>query len=174
MTGVTRNLPVVYLKPGEMHYTDQPTLVITVLGSCLSVTMHSSRLNVGGICHVLLPSCEKQKLCKTSCADKFKYVDCAVRHMVNLFERLGAERSELKVKYFGGADMFIRNTEKPAPMSVGRQNSIIAEKIIKAEGLRVVSKDVGGPRGRKILFYSHSGEVLLKRLTHVNDPDIRW
>jgi chemotaxis protein CheD len=30
--------------------------------------------------------------------------------------------------------------------------------------MKITASDLGGPRGRKIFFYSHTGEVLLKRL----------
>lgn len=36
---------------------------------------------------------------------------------------------------------------------------------MKSEGLTLITRDVGGIQGRKIFFYTHTGEVLLKRLT---------
>ena len=69
------------------------------------------------------------------------------------------------MKCFGGADMFSRPIEKSGLLSVGRQNSETADEVLKSEGLTLVTRDVGGLQGRKILFYTHTGEVLMKRLT---------
>jgi len=166
MTRTGEELPIVHLKAGEMHYADRPTLVVTVLGSCLSVILYNRRLGIGGICHGMLPSCGNQKTCRGDCTEKFRYVDCAIREMVKSFDRLGVKRSELEVKCFGGADMFSRPIEKSGILSVGRQNAETAEEVMKSEGLTLITRDVGGLQGRKILFYTHTGEVLLKRLTN--------
>ncbi len=169
-----QHLPVLYLKAGEMHFTEQPALVITVLGSCLSVTMHDKHRGIGGICHGLLPACARKGRCLGNCLDGFRYVDCSIEHMIRLFCRAGARKSEIEVKCFGGADMFSRKIDKPGVVSVGRQNIVAAQAILKREGLKIVKQDVGGLRGRKIYFYTDTGEVLLKRLSRVDNPDIRW
>ena len=165
MTRTGEELPIIHLKAGEMHCADRPTLVVTVLGSCLSVILYNRRLGIGGICHGLLPSCGNRKTCSGDCTEKFRYVDCAIRQMVKIFERFGVKRSEIEVKCFGGADMFSRPIEKSGLLSVGRQNSETADEVMKSEGLTLITRDVGGLQGRKILFYTHTGEVLLKRLT---------
>jgi len=155
---------VIYLKAGEMYLSDKPALVVTVLGSCLSVTMYCRRLGLGGICHGMLPACGRRKTCDRSCPREFKYVDCSIRKMVKLFERMGARRDEIEVKCFGGSDMFQRPVERPGLITVGRQNTKTAGQIIKHEGLTLVTHDTGGNRGRKLFFYTHTGEVLVKRL----------
>jgi chemotaxis protein CheD len=165
---------VVYLKPAEMHVTDLPTLVVTVLGSCLSVTMYNRRKKLGGICHGLLPRCPSQTTCAQGCTESFKFVDCSIRHMVKQFDQRGVSRSEIEVKCFGAANMFSRNDKTTGIDSMGRQNVQTAEEIILSEGLSILRMDVGGLQGRKILFYTDTGEVFLKRLTNVKTPDIRW
>lgn len=174
MNGRDEDVPTVYLKAGEMHYSRRPSLVITVLGSCLSVTMYDRRTGAGGICHGLLPECADKKRCASECPEEFRYVDCSVRRMIRLFDKAGASRSDVEVKCFGGADMFSRKIEKPGLVSVGRQNIMTAEVILKNEGFTIAKQDVGGLRGRKLLFYTHTGDVLLKRLTNVNDADVTW
>ena len=71
------------------------------------------------------------------------------------------------MKCFGGADMFSRKIEKPGVVSVGRQNIMTAEETLKREGFTIAKQDVGGLGGRKLFFYTHTGEVLLKRLAAV-------
>jgi chemotaxis protein CheD len=157
-------LPIAYLKPGEMYFSGEPAVVVTVLGSCLAVTMFHRRWGLGAICHGLLPRCGGERDCNGACLEGFKYVDCSIRKMVQIFDRYKVRRSEIEVKCFGGADMFTRQIERPGVVSVGRQNIISAEQILHSEGLKLTVKDVGGLQGRKIFFYTHTGEVLLKRL----------
>jgi len=148
-----------------MHLTKHPTMVITVLGSCLSVTMFSRRTGWGGICHGLLPRCEGGNHCNGGCLEGFKYVDCSIRKMLKLFDKHKVKRSELEVKVFGGSDMFSRKIKIPGIVSVGKQNIQTAEQILASEGLSVLKTDVGGMQGRKLVFYTDTGEVFMKRLT---------
>jgi chemotaxis protein CheD len=168
-----RKLPVAYLKPGEMYFAEQSTLIVTVLGSCVSITMFSRRAGLGAICHGLLTRCKGQLQCGGDCLDGFKYVDCSIRRMAALFYRRGVRR-EIEVKRIGGADMYYRDINKREAVSDGNQNLTIAQQVLASEGLSLKVSDVGGMRGRKILFYTDTGDVFLKRLTKVNDPDIKW
>lgn len=164
MSGRPIEPPQVYLKPGEMYFSEDPCVVVTVLGSCLSVTMYHRKRRLGGICHGLLPQCTDRTNCEGTCTGSFKYVDCSIHRMVRLFEKHKVRRSEIEVKCFGGSDMFERPLDRNHVASVGHQNIASAEKILKKEGLPVHAIDVGGYQGRKIYFYTHTGEVLLKRL----------
>lgn len=160
-------LPVIYLKPGEIYLAEKPTLVITVLGSCVSVTMFHRPSRVGAICHGLLPQCKSGELCHGHCVEEFKYVDCSIQQMVDRFVAQGIPQSEIEVKLFGGADMLTYKGDHDRE-TVGRQNVITSSKAIERERLNLVSSDVGGEFGRKILFYTHTGEVLLKRLKKIH------
>ena len=152
-------LPMVYLKPAELHMTDRPVVVSTVLGSCVSVTMFHPRSKVGAICHGLLPRCGAGGR-----QEQFKFVDSSIRRMLACFDDLRIDRGEIEVKVFGGAEMHGVIRAKRLQASVGRQNVETAIGMIHEEGLRIITSDTGGSRGRKILFFTHTGNVLLKRL----------
>lgn len=161
------NLPGVYLKPGELHITKEPNIVTTVLGSCISVTMHSRRLGVGAICHGVLPNCDNScGKCSKNCNDSFKYVECSIRHMINQFQELGVNRNEIEVKLFGGADVIqVKSADrKYKSKTVGKQNIEKALQIINSENLKLAVTDVGGEKGYKIIFNTSTGEVLRKRI----------
>jgi len=158
------DLPVIYLKPGGLHYSDKPSNVMTVLGSCLSVTMFHRRARVGAICHGLLPACRERPACGHACAERAKYVECAIEMMVRQFDAGNLRRSELEVKVFGGADMFSTRSGGRGGISVGRQNIEAAQQELEKLGIRVIAMDVGGTSGRKLFFNTLTGEVLLKRL----------
>ncbi|MDX9709480.1 MAG: chemotaxis protein CheD [Trichloromonas sp.] len=148
-------LPKIYLKPGELTINEHPAEVSTVLGSCVAVTLYSPRHIVGAICHAMLP--------RGGEGGGFKYVDGALRHMLDTFDRLGIPRNEIEAKLFGGSDMFpVLHPTKTN--TVGRQNIAMAQQLLQEEGLIPRVADVGGGQGRKLVFYPHTGEVFLKRL----------
>lgn len=49
------NFPQVYLKPGELYIAQEPTIILTILGSCIGATFWNRRLGVGALCHAMLP-----------------------------------------------------------------------------------------------------------------------
>jgi chemotaxis protein CheD len=172
MKPLERDIPVVFLRAGEMSITVRPELVVTLLGSCLSVTMFSRRTKLGGVCHSTLPRCGRRPQCVEDCQEAFKYVDCSIRIMVRLFEQHRVKRNEIEVKCFGGANMFSRHAQGSGSILVGKQNIQTAKQIIRSEGLSIMAMDVGGLQGRKIFFYTDTGEVYLKRLLKAASPDI--
>ena len=153
MKAIFPDLPHVYLKPGEVHFATSPTVVSTVLGSCVSVTMFDSASGIAAICHALLP--------EGPASDAFRYVDSSIVGMVDMFAAHGVSRRHLEVKLFGGADMIGTGGSRGG---VGRRNVEIATQVLSAEGLTVSTHDVGGPCGRKLFFVTSTGDVFLKRL----------
>jgi len=157
-------LPQVYLKPGQWFCGQKPTLVATLLGSCVTVTMHHPVRRVGSICHATLPEPRCDFRCASCGVMKFQFVTCCVRQMVAKFEANGMVREELVVKLFGGADVLSTGADGVVSKSVGQMNVEMAERMIRLERLRLVASDVRGVRGRKIYFWTETGEVLLRRV----------
>ncbi len=161
----------VYLRPGEIFISDRPTIVKTVLGSCISVTMFNSRLRLGAICHGMLPECGEMSGSNCACLTGFRHVDCSVRKMLEELHSSGILNDEIECKMFGGSDMFKTILGKPNPINVGEQNIIAAYKIMYESNLRLAASDTGGSRGRQIIFIPNSGEVFLKKIGS-NDMEI--
>lgn len=152
--------PKTFLKPGEMHFAINPTIVSTVLGSCISVTMYDAEHRMGAICHAVLPD-------ELIAGDPYRYVDSSIREMLRRFQRHGIKKESLEVKLFGGADILPPGGNDYRAMTVGKQNIFRANEVIKWQRLHLVASDVGGIRGRKILFHTYSGEVYLQRLRNI-------
>ncbi|MGE5364670.1 MAG: chemotaxis protein CheD [Bacteroidota bacterium] len=154
-------LNIIYLQPGDFHITEKSEIVTTVLGSCLSVIMFSEKNSLSGICHSLLPRCTGDGSHCLMCPNAFKYVNCSIAIMVEIFERHGVKRDQIEVKVFGGAEMF---SSDGYDRSVGKQNIQIAMEILANEKLRVTASDTGGIFGRKIYFVTHTGEVFMQKI----------
>ncbi len=151
----------VFLRPGGLYISDEPAVVSTILGSCVSVTIYIGRLRKGGICHALLP-----KRLTGDDAGTFRYVDSAISYMLRKFDTRGIKKKEMEVKLIGGADVFDHVDRQTK--SVGRQNMEAAMKILENEHLNLSLSDVGGSLGRKIYFYTDTGRVLLQRIKRID------
>lgn len=148
-----------FLKPGELAFLERPTIVTTILGSCVAIVRHHPQSTFGAICHAVLP--------ENNSEHDLKYVDQALTRMLSYFARRAIKRSQIVSKLFGGAIMF-----GDGVLGVGGKNIATALRCIKGAGLCLTASDVGGRQGRKILFHSHTGSVLLKKFTtHEACPD---
>jgi chemotaxis protein CheD len=156
-------LPLVFLKPGEVYITDKPALIKTVLGSCVSVTLFEPHSRTAAICHGLLPDCGG-KGCG-DCPEKLRFVTCSIKHILDKMLERGAVQRTLEVKAFGGGDVLTYRSGGPCKKAtVGRQNIEAALNIMESLGIKPMTSDLGGDRGRKIFFNTQTGEVLLKKL----------
>jgi chemotaxis protein CheD len=107
----------------------------------------------GRICHAVLPS-NPDPLTNNA----FHYVDSSMQYMLDSMLSTGISRREIEVKAFGGANSFRSES------GVGDLNAAAALRFVKKEGLKLWASDLGGKSGRKILFDTRTGMVLLKRL----------
>ena len=149
----------VYLLPGDIFIAERPTLVTTVLGSCVSITLFNRRTGVGAITHGVMAKCNEAEDCEHIRMDCFRYVDCAIKHIVRKLEGFGIKKGEMVAKMFGGADLLGASQSR----SVGLANVMSALETVEKERLKLVAQDVGDCFGRKIKFYTHNGDVFVNR-----------
>ncbi len=132
----------------------------TILGSCVAVTFRHEPTGWAGIFHALLPGTGRN-FRELGRREAWRFTDASVERMHHLFARRGVTAQGTEVKVFGGSDMFGGHVAVP---SVGEQNVRAALGRLKPLGYTVSAMDLGGPRGRKIIFCSATGRVFLKRL----------
>jgi chemotaxis protein CheD len=129
----------VFLHPGSLYASKNPTRITTILGSCVAVCLWSPELGIGGMNHYLLPAAEVG-------ADPLRYGRQAIWRLLDDLKRLGALRATLLARVFGGAcTMPSVWTSWP---HLGWQNVEFAAEILEVEGIPVLEWDVGGLRGR--------------------------
>ena len=158
------DLPRVHVAAAEVCIARKPVLIETVLGSCVSAVVWSRRLKVGGICHGALPQCPSGMLRDRGPKPCLRYVDFAIKYLVQEVAAMGATREELEVKLFGGGDVLVVTNPESRP-TVGRLNCEAALKVLCEEGFEVAASSLGGTCGLNIQFHTITGEVLLKRLS---------
>ena len=146
-------LPHVFLLPGGMHCAAEPTLVTTVLGSCVAVCLLDRRRSLGGINHFLLPRGAGQA--------SLRYGDVAIDKLVEELVGIGAKHAALEAKVFGGAAVL---HTKAHDLHVGIQNINVAIERLEALGIPIVARRTGGTSGVAIRLFTKSGRVLVRQI----------
>lgn len=157
-------LPQVHLPPGELIVTKEPQWVVTLLGSCVAVTMFSRRFPLAAICHGMLPRPGNRGTLESE-PQPFRYVSCVIPAMLERFRQAGLDPREIEVKVFGGGNVIDLGGEPSNDRLIGTANIAAARLFLHHAKLTICAESVGGNRGCKILFNTGSGEVLHKRLS---------
>jgi chemotaxis protein CheD len=149
-----------FLKPGYIFLSVSPTIISTVLGSSVSVCLYDRRRKVGGMNHFKLPSIADPK--------KFtaEYGNIATLTLIRMMLEDGSKRKHIEAQIFGGA---FRPDVSDA--DVGSDNITVARKVLARERLHVVSEDVGGQRGRKIVFDTVKNEIAIIKVENIREGD---
>ncbi len=133
---------------GEFRVSGEPGVVFsTVLGSCVSVCLFDPCAGLGGMNHYLLPEME----CKGS--NEIKFGAMAIELLINALLKAGADRSRLRAKLCGGANI-VSNLGK-----IGERNASFAREYMRREGFPVVAEDLGGRHARRLQFRPTSGDA---------------
>lgn len=143
-----------YLHAGEVAVAAQPTAVVTVLGSCVAVCLHDPRTGIGGVNHFLLPHhVERER--------SARFGTVAVPELVAAVLRAGASRAGLVAKVFGGAGVLGGSSRG---RRLGEENAALALRLLDEAGIPVLDRDVGGVRGRKLVFLTDVGTAWVRHL----------
>ncbi len=164
MLALATDLPEFYLQPGELRIVRNPSILKTVLGSCVGITFHAPRLAVSALCHPMMPTHTTNPCVRIDPIAARRYVDYVIREVADSFDSLGTARREVEVKLFGGADV-LASSRKNA--TVGRMNAETALLVLEDEGFQVLASHLGGSRGVFIEFHTDTGEVLLRKLAGI-------
>jgi chemotaxis protein CheD len=140
---------------GGYYASRDPLVIHTLLGSCVAVCLYDPMRRIGGMNHIFLPG-----------EADMKHFDCAARYGINAMEllinaimSLGGHRYRLVAKVFGGAHLLPSISRENG---TGRKNIEFVMEFLKAEGIRIVSYDLGGERSRKVRFHTDTGDAYLK------------
>lgn len=149
-----------YLYPGKLFSSKQPHIVDTILGSCVAVFLWDPVLQFGSINHYMLPHGNSENPLS------FKYGDAAIAELITRMTKMGSDKKNIKAKVFGGSDIAHSN----GTFNIGKRNIALAKSTLNEEQIPIISYSVGGPLGRKVIFNSASGVVLISYIKR----DIRF
>ena len=145
-----------YLHPGQLFASAESYAVTTILGSCVAVCLWDPATRIGGINHFMLPSFSGEGVASP------RFGDIAIKELLDQLAQLGSQKHNLLAKMFGGACVLeaFRNRQH----HLGMKNIDIARALLEAESIPLVGHDVGGQRGRKLIFHTDDGAAWVKSL----------
>jgi len=149
---------VIMLMAGEYFATQNGEVLYTVVGSCIATCIYDKERKMAGMNHFLLPGMVRPDEIMSS--EIGRYGMFAMELLIGELIKLGARRNGLQAKLFGGGNVlqFRRNDG-----DITGSNISFAKRFLELEGIPTVNEDLGGNIGRKILFFSDTDRVLLKR-----------
>jgi chemotaxis protein CheD len=143
-----------YLHPGKIFAAAEPTAVTTILGSCVAVCLWDPMVATGGVAHFVLPHGSGDQV------SALRFGSVAVPQLVQRLIDLGCKMGRLRAKLFGGA--CVMAAFQSSGGQLGHDNAESARVLLAAAGIPVVADDLGGRRGRKLIFQVDDGAAWVK------------
>jgi len=143
----------------ELKIAENPKiLTCPALGSCVAIVLYEENLKIGALAHIMLPDSSEIKKSKNSA----KFADTAIKSMIEVLTRKGADKKRLTAKIVGGAHMF--NAKNGIMNNIGLRNVTAAKNILMQEGIKIISEDTGKNYGRTVRFYTSDGKLIVRSI----------
>lgn len=138
-----------YLIPGKLFAAAQPFAITTILGSGVALCLWDSARGIGGANHVMLAQGPTQGENAT------RYANAAHPALLQRLLELGGDLKTIEAKVFGGSlpNCSFGNDKN----HMGDLNVQATLNFLKTQGIRVAQSEVGGTRGRKLVFHTDDG-----------------
>ena len=143
---------------GGVYASERPTIIKTLLGSCVAVCLHDPQRAVGGMNHFMLPRGDGDD------AEAGRFGVHAMDLLIGAIMKAGGDRRRLVAKVFGGANVL--DLSGPV-VDVPRRNIDFAKTFLEEEGIPVLSAAVGGRYPRHVYFHTDSGRAFVKHVRRV-------
>ena len=160
----TFDCDAVKVLPGEYFVTTADILLVTVLGSCVTACIRDRDKGLGGMNHFMLPDASEGGMLSSSA----RYGAYAMEVLLNHLLKLGARRSSLEAKVFGGGQVLASLTQT----HVGEKNAQFVLDYLRTERIPVVAQDLLDIYPRKVYFFPVNGRVMMKKLVRVKNDTL--
>lgn len=147
----------IYLGPGDFHFGANAARIHTLLGSCVAITLWHPVLRTGGMCHFVLPCRDRHEKGKPD----GRYGDEAMALFLEAIARFDTHPNEYQAKLFGGGNMF-SDLSSGKSASVAQRNAEAGTLLLRRNGFRIESEDVGGSGHRRVIFDLGDGNVWVR------------
>jgi len=152
--------------PGEFYATARNMVLVTVLGSCVCACIRDRVSGIGGMNHFMLPDSGQDR--SNPLGESARYGVYAMEILINQLLKMGAKRSNLEAKVFGGASVLRGFTVN----NVGERNAEFVMQFLKTEKIPVIAQDMLDVNPRKVYYFPTTGLVRVKNLKQVHNDTI--
>lgn len=147
--------------------TDSSILVCLGLGSCVGVAIYDEKKKIAGLAHIMLAHYDTTRDPSPDFNGN-KYANIAIPAMISDLEKKGCNKSDLKSKIAGGAQMFGSLDDKRV-LDIGTKNAESITKILSDNNIKIVSKDLGGSTGRTVRFDISNCKMTVRTKNNINE-----
>ena len=160
------NCDAVKILPGEYFVTQRDLVIVTVLGSCVSVCLRDRLSGIGGMNHFMLPGNNDGGFSPISASARYGVY--AMELLINHLLKLGARRNCFEAKVFGGGSVLRGMTAN----NVGERNAEFVRDYLEIEKIPVVAEDLLDIYPRKVYYFPMSGRVMVKKLKSLHNTTL--
>ena len=146
-----------FLQPGYIFVSREPYMINAVLGSCVAICIWDKANHFGGMNHYIYDRARNERTAK--------FGDVSIPHLIKLMLQMGSKKTDIKVHILGGA----QNPQLGS--SLGEANSKLATDYFEKSPFEILSTDIGGILGRKVIFNNINGEMLVFKLNQIRTKD---
>lgn len=140
------------LHAGQVFVSSEGHSVVIILGSCVAVCIWDPSQGIGGATHFMLPTSDEKGMPTP------RFGNVAISILLQKLLEAGAVRGQLRAKIFGGGCLFDSMREPNAnKVHLGSRNVDIALEMLAKAHIPVVSAEVGGDRGQRVVFCTDTG-----------------
>ncbi|OHD65379.1 MAG: hypothetical protein A2176_15595 [Spirochaetes bacterium RBG_13_51_14] len=148
-------LEIITVGVAQIKNSSSPSVLRTILGSCVGICLYDRVKKIGGMAHILLPVNQKVG------SSPEKYANTAIPMLVKMLLHEGAKIEYLSAKITGGASMF-KIGSNISLGQIGIRNIEQTKQELQKLGIAILVEDVGGNQGRVIDFYLEDGRMKVK------------
>jgi chemotaxis protein CheD len=139
----------------QVKIASGPSVLRTILGSCVGICIYDRIKKIGGLAHILLPI-------DTSNGTAIeKFAETAIPYMVQMLLKEGAKKEFMSAKIAGGASMFKFEASLTLGQ-IGERNIEETKKVLEKLHIPLLGEDTGGSAGRVIDFFLDDGRLKVK------------
>jgi len=153
----------VFLMPGDFKISQDPYIISTILGSCVSVCLYHTRHQRGGMNHFMLPKGKGRPSDNNG-----KYGDYAIGALIKFMEKTYGSLREVVGMIVGGASMF--NVDNLSGAKIGESNIALARQMLAEKNIRVIREEVGGRLGVKLCYHNWDNQLLVTPIQPTYTP----
>lgn len=149
-----------FIEAGGMMVASAPMTLATVLGTAVGVCLWNRQTRTGGLAHYTYPVVRDPRQATA------RYGNAAIPHLIRLMTEGRATSADLVAHLLGGA-------AKPPDGNpdLAKRNIALAERLLAKQGIRILSRDVGGDLGRKIVFDVATGHIAVLKVERLRSGD---
>jgi len=145
--------------PGYIAVSSDPAMLCSVCGNGVVVTLWEHLRKIGGMIHCVYPTSEHRAPSSNYCADTALY------QLLSQMVKANAHPLYMEAQIFGAGSLNGYAAKRAAKVVK------TIRKILHKFDIDVVSEDIGGRLGRKVIFHTLSGETMVVKTKNVRKAD---